>query len=1332
MNQRFMSEMQKYAASLTNAIGKSLEPEIIIAGSLLPANTALTAVANPESETADSSALRQHNKGGQAAKKGGGGKVAKQNKAKLDVRAQAAAAIAAKKENDDRKVVSAWQKKCSDIQASSDYLVQYRMAHLYFMSLAPATKAVVGADCELYMVCCLVHHWKDICRVQKQLHHFHVPALIWYHLQNISLQPGLTRSIVEAVQSTKDVLGLPPISQMAASSDDRKLPFTLSLPLKSASLSVALAPKDFQLMHCGPYLERSFNSQPDHRVDFQPDDWQIRVLNAIDADQSVFVVAPTSAGKTFISFYAMRKVLKADNDGVLVYVAPTKALVNQIAAEIQARFTKTFDRGGKSVWAIHTRDYRINNPNGCQILVTVPHILQIMLLSPSNAKSWSNRIRRIIFDEIHSIGQAEDGVIWEQLLLMAPCSVICLSATVGNPAEFSDWLASTQKATGSELITVQHHHRYSDLRKYYHVPPKRFFFNGLRAKLVMGSLDLDGLTGFNYIHPVAALVDKSRGIPADLALEPRDCLILWQAMLKVQNDDYLVPKCLNPASALPDALRKVHILEWEKDLKELLKTWLEDPVSPYDRLLQELERSFRNQSREAQYFTCQGQADIVSEEISDTDDFLASSLPLLCRLHERDALPAIIFNYDRINCEETCKAIMQRLQTAELSQQKSGPKWQRKLERWEKWKEAQAKAVSKKEKLAKSKMIAGKNKEGTQDQFTKLDLQREAASGGNDERDLFDPEAPVDGYHFANYSELQSSELDEYTRELRWRDIPEWLINALRRGIGVHHAGMNRKYRQVVEMLFRKRFLRVVIATGTLALGINMPCKTVVFAGDSVYLTALNYRQCAGRSGRRGFDLLGNVVFQGISRQKVCRLISSRLPDLIGHFPLTTSLVLRLFILLHESGSSQFAVDVINPILGQPRLYMGGDSFKQQTMHHLRFSIEYLRRQYLLGSDGAPLNFAGLVSHLYFTENSSFAFHALLKEGYFSDLCAGITRDEKGTLETLMLVMSHLFGRIFCRRADAEFREKVVKHSSSMVFLSPLPGQAAQILREHNNQTLNIYKAYAKTFVNQHITKPDCILPLTGTKFGGTYANAVSNIPVLPPTTIRSCFVALSGAGDDFDSIHDLCTTTRSGVFLEEAVIPYMQVYPDEMDVPLNAWLLDFYKHGDVVTIEKDNMIRRSDIWFLLNDFSLVLATIVTSLTNFLSGSEVDMSDVKGGMDVFEEERDEGAAVKEDRVNGSDEKYGMGVAMHTVSNLGQAKKAKKPVVKASWDDDEGSDNSAEHVANDAGVSSALDAEDWVDDGSARYIEDGAGLRHVLRAFQKLQTDFNKKFRAMWA
>lgn len=120
-------------------------------------------------------------------------------------------------------------------------------------------------------------------------------------------------------------------------------------------------------------------------------------------------IAPTSAGKTFISYYAMEKILRGSDDGILVYIAPTKALVAQVAAEIYARFSK--DLNGReyscahiqqviiadsitgSCWAIHSRDYRVHDPQNCQILVTVPEMLAIMLLSPPLAKIWTPRLK---------------------------------------------------------------------------------------------------------------------------------------------------------------------------------------------------------------------------------------------------------------------------------------------------------------------------------------------------------------------------------------------------------------------------------------------------------------------------------------------------------------------------------------------------------------------------------------------------------------------------------------------------------------------------------------------------------------------------------------------------------------------------------------------------------------------------------------------------------------------------------------------------------------------------------------------------------------------------
>jgi hypothetical protein len=100
------------------------------------------------------------------------------------------------------------------------------------------------------------------------------------------------------------------------------------------------------LQHEGPQLDRSMDAREDPRVPFLPDAWQVKVLDEIDQGNSLLVTAPTSAGKTFISFYAMEKALRASDDAVLVYVAPTKSLVNQIAAEVLAKFKKQYPYPG--------------------------------------------------------------------------------------------------------------------------------------------------------------------------------------------------------------------------------------------------------------------------------------------------------------------------------------------------------------------------------------------------------------------------------------------------------------------------------------------------------------------------------------------------------------------------------------------------------------------------------------------------------------------------------------------------------------------------------------------------------------------------------------------------------------------------------------------------------------------------------------------------------------------------------------------------------------------------------------------------------------------------
>src|SRR6202046_1252298 len=122
----------------------------------------------------------------------------------------------------------------------------------------------------------------------------------------------------------------------------------------------------------------------------------------------------------------------------------------------------------------------------------------------------------------------------------------------------------------------------------------------------------------------------------------------------------------------------------------------------------------------------------------------------------------------------------------------------------------------------------------------------------------------------------EEAEVIKRTAERRTSDIPpedlailgygEWLTG-LRRGIAAHHAGMLPAFKEVVEELFSAGLVRAVFATETLALGINMPARTVVIEkldkwnGEThANLTAGEYTQLTGRAGRRGIDVEGHAV----------------------------------------------------------------------------------------------------------------------------------------------------------------------------------------------------------------------------------------------------------------------------------------------------------------------------------------------------------------------------------------------------------------------------------------------------------------------------------------
>ncbi|HVL63994.1 MAG TPA: DEAD/DEAH box helicase [Actinomycetota bacterium] len=151
------------------------------------------------------------------------------------------------------------------------------------------------------------------------------------------------------------------------------------------------------------------------------------------------------------------------------------------------------------------------------------------------------------------------------------------------------------------------------------------------------------------------------------------------------------------------------------------------------------------------------------------------------------------------------------------------------------------------------------------------------------------------------YADLRVADLPP--EELDVLGYPDW-ISGLVNGIAAHHAGMIPPFKETVEELFKRGLIKVVFATETLSLGINMPARSVViesltkFTGERhELLTPGEYTQLSGRAGRRGIDELGHcvVLMQRFTPfETITRLASTRTYPLNSSFQPSYNMAVNL------------------------------------------------------------------------------------------------------------------------------------------------------------------------------------------------------------------------------------------------------------------------------------------------------------------------------------------------------------------------------------------------------------------------------------------------------
>ncbi|CAJ0946570.1 unnamed protein product, partial [Mesorhabditis belari] len=908
----------------------------------------------------------------------------------------------------------------------------------------------------------------------------------------------------------------------------------------------------YQLEYAGELIDIQSDPQKDDRVTgFYPDAWQRKMLDIVDKNESALIVAPTSAGKTFVSYYCIEKMLRASDDDVVIYISPSKPLLNQVCGSLYARFRNKTMKPGKALFGTLTSEYGTDVLN-CQVLVTVPERLEAILLSTNpDVQQFAAKIKYVIFDEVHSIGASHEAPIWEHLLLLIQCPFLALSATIGNVNLLHKWLQSKTKAQANVHL-IEYDERYSELE----VAIKKI------RKPESGKLKLEAYQKGNEssilpMMPYAMfMLDKIRrfGIPEDSQLTARQIIDFYHfaAQVDAKTKDELEPcKFFGYSPGKLVWISRSELRRFENELKKRFIDWLEHDEEKVISILERFRHPIREQlnARSFPFF----QRKVVLETI----------VSLVEELQDEEMLPAICFNEDRFICEDLAKILCDVLEARQDDFEKSD-EYKAKY---------QIKDEEKLSKLAKRKRDDNAKKRKKNDEIKE------------DQREEIDPLAAQKSKLDAMLSRFRlrarpNADKDIYDKVIermlqRGQDRPttQILLRLFERGIGYHHAGLSAVERGGVEVLFRSGHLAIIFSTSTLALGINMPCKTVIFGMDNPLMTPLLYRQMSGRAGRRGFDHSGTVIFVAYSTGKICRLLTASLTKISGNPPFTCTYLLRLLAFAQQdTGKAKIVLSLLrNPLA----LYTGDmkkETLQQQLRMYTFFGVQLLRHLQLIDDQGNACGLFQLASLLHEFEPGNLFFIHLLQNGIFHTLCETLKGDE--LKDELIVVLANLFTRTYLP-ISFDIKESECKTMSknelSQIALVSLSEPVQKEIDQLNTKAHELYKRLL-SMVNPEKTLLDEPFLLTGNE-----KNEKENA-FCPESLVSPYF---------------------SGFLRDESFLPTLDLTPKDhrgKRYYLNAYAIDFWRHGSRKALIRENGLHPNHVWYRLNAFKSVLEKIAFGL----------------------------------------------------------------------------------------------------------------------------------------
>jgi superfamily II RNA helicase len=160
--------------------------------------------------------------------------------------------------------------------------------------------------------------------------------------------------------------------------------------------------------------------------------------------------------------------------------------------------------------------------------------------------------------------------------------------------------------------------------------------------------------------------------------------------------------------------------------------------------------------------------------------------------------------------------------------------------------------------------------------------------------------------------------------------LPEYIntVKLLRKGVGMHHAGLMPILREMTELLFARGFIKILFCTETMSVGINLPVKTTIFTDVTKFngeimrtLYSHEYTQAAGRAGRLGLDKVGHVIhlnnlFRNVEHSTYKQMMNGKPQTLTSKFKISYNLLLNLIDIgdtnIVKFASKSMVIDDIN------------------------------------------------------------------------------------------------------------------------------------------------------------------------------------------------------------------------------------------------------------------------------------------------------------------------------------------------------------------------------------------------------------------------------------